>query len=150
DRIEVPCASCGQPVSLIRSQAAKRKNPSCSPACRTAIARRHFAGAGNPAWHGGRKTDPRTGYIYLRINGRDRLEHRVVMEAHLGRRLKRCEVVHHKNGIKGDNRIENLEMMSAGDHTRHHARRETWGKRGEMACVICGRTDSPCKSLGRC
>lgn len=48
--------------------------------------------------------------------------HRLIMERHVGRKLKRFEHVHHINGDPRDNRIENLQVMSAGDHGRlHHA-----------------------------
>jgi hypothetical protein len=42
------------------------------------------------------------------------------MEQHIGRKLSRNEVVHHKNGDKRDNRIENLEIMSLSEHTKKH------------------------------
>jgi hypothetical protein len=56
--------------------------------------------------------DKTHGYEYVKYNKKRRPFHQVVWEAHNGRRVRPFENVHHLNGIRDDNRIENLELWT--------------------------------------
>lgn len=60
---------------------------------------------------------------YWRIttpDGERKLAHRDIMERHIGRILLPSEHVHHKNGNKLDNRLDNLEILTIVDHQHEH------------------------------
>lgn len=86
------------------------------------------AGAGNSHWKGGRvRGGGGRKYWMLHLPKHPNantigyvLEHRVVMERHLGRFLRSDEIVHHINGDTFDNSISNLELMTQSEHCRHH------------------------------
>jgi len=77
------------------------------------------------------------GYVRVKVDGVLRLEHRVVMEKVLGRKLADDEVVHHRNEKKDDNRPENLEVMTNVEHSTSHAKRTP---PIEVVCPACGVT----------
>jgi len=79
---------------------------------------RTVAGASNGHWRGGR-TRHKAGYIMVWAPGHPRagkgqyvFEHILVMEQVLGRHLLAQETVHHRNGVREDNRPENLELWT--------------------------------------
>lgn len=75
---------------------------------------------------------------YLRIyaakhpyaNGRKEIHvHVMIMELNIGRQLHAWECVHHLNGIKTDNRLENLLLMKHSDHSMMHSKEKTKGRK---------------------
>ena len=68
-----------------------------------------YLGEGNPGWKGGKVVSIH-GYIDIMINGKYVKEHRWLYEQHYGIKLLPHQTIHHINGIRTDNRIENLEL----------------------------------------
>ena len=114
--IWLPCV-CGKSVRWVPLIDGKPEFIYC-PSCAV-------RGKRNYQWRGGRSKA--CGYIrlvleiddffYPMATKRGRVqEHRLVMAKHLGRCLQRWEIVHHKNHIKTDNRIENLQLVTDDRH----------------------------------
>lgn len=129
------CIDCGKEWWVLYSMIERR-----SGRCRSCAGKRyiHPIGSKSPKWGGGRCTDIR-GYISvwlspsnffapMRTKKGNVLEHRLIVAKSLGRNLHPWEEVHHKGTKfprgskedKADNRIENLEIMTKGNHAAEH------------------------------
>ena len=81
---------------------------------------------GNPMRRGGTTYDQ--GYKYIKIKnlaGRYISEHRLVMQNYIKRKLNINEIIHHINGIRDDNRFDNLMIMTRSAHSRLHRYNES-------------------------
>lgn len=122
EAVSCTCERCGKQYRISKSRAGWRKTRWCSKACerdarlKRPLDRMHNGRPARLDHHGYIRiyepTDPRSdkgGWVF---------EHRYVVEQSLGRTLSRNEAVHHINGIKHDNRLENLQVMDAIEHAR--------------------------------
>ena len=116
------CEVCGKAFYMPLCRVKRGDGRFCSLRCKGKWQSEHNVGERNPAWKGGRFLEPSNGYIYVRRDGKYIGEHRLVMEQHLGRPLKSSEHIHHRNGDKTDNCVENLELVLVSDHFRRHWR----------------------------
>lgn len=107
--------------------------------------KRDQRGSKNSIWKNGRTVDG-LGYVMIKADGHPRAsicggyvpEHVLVMEKAIGRYLvyngpghPDSEIVHHKNGNKSDNRIENLQLCSFAEHMKIHKAQR---KGGDAIC----------------
>jgi hypothetical protein len=128
------CHNCRLIINRKPSYLKKVLQPACSRLCANAIKsawlKENQFRDKNPAWKGGIRQ--RNGYIQLLQpshpfcdNKGYVFEHRLIVEKKIGRYLNPKEIVHHKNGIKTDNRPSNLEIMKQSAHMSMHIK-EYW------------------------
>ena len=135
------CLDCKKPLSCCLWGECKsgRKFTRCRQCCSKYLAKKMsefplspkgiphltYRGKKHPNWRGGIMHSQ--GYIAIKkwehpfhsTRGYVK-EHRLVMEKYLGRYLQPNEMVHHKNNIRNDNRIENLEVTNKSEHYYIH------------------------------
>lgn len=107
------CEECGKLLMINQSLITKQNQQTffCDAKCRDKF--RSFGG--NNIWKGGYIHG--SGYVYVsRGESKRYLQHRAVMEEYLGRKLSKKEHVHHLNGIRSDNRLENLMVVNYLKH----------------------------------
>ena len=124
------CEVCGKEIIIYPKE--RKRTKFCSLKCRDKSWKENSPIAGEKHWHWKGGKSKLGEYIYLKrrkhpyANSQGYVaEHRLIMEKKLGRYLTSNEEIHHKNGIKTDNRIENLKLVVKKIHF------------GEVVCPHC-------------
>lgn len=105
--ISVRCVCCDRTIQRRPKELrADLRGPYCSIAC---------ANISRP-----RKKNPVSPYLTVKTDEGTKLAHRMIMETHLGRKLKSSEHVHHKDGDKRNNSLSNLVLTTKHKHGKHH------------------------------
>ena len=121
------CKQCGKAFKRNNSQISKGRTKFCNRQC----AGKSHTGVGNPTWKDGKRVFV-SGYIGI-WNGKSYdLEHRLVMEKYIGRKLKHREQVHHIDHNKTNNSISNLVILSIENHHKLHM-----AIRPKRFCKVC-------------
>jgi hypothetical protein len=117
--VRVNCDGCGRlHLSSVQNRGGRHV---CSSVCFSKIT----SASGNHNWKTGRKLKTSGHVLVYQANhpfARKNFypEHRLVIEEKIGRYLTPDEVVHHINGVKDDNRLENLCLCSPAEHAKSH------------------------------
>ena len=133
--VESPCENCGAVMQVEPNQRERGEGRFCSYGCKA-------EGQRGARVLGTKYTDPR-GYVMVKVGLRKyQAEHRIVAEQALGRHLAAGEQVHHVNGVKDDNRPENLQVLTNTEHQRLHDHLgvQHTPRTIELVCDWCGLT----------
>jgi len=123
--IYLPCPDCGKERWVQLGRAKIQHSYVLCRSCSNRLKMESRKFDKSPCWKGGRITDY-LGYILIKLRPNDFFysmthngyikEHRLVMAKHLGRCLHSWEIIHHKNHIRSDNRLENLQLIGDDGH----------------------------------